>query len=155
MFANKALYRVFPFPWLITGASQLAAYAAGVALTATGAFPYRPCRSYGAWLRAALPACLATCATLYSGNAAVILLPVTFVQIAKGFTPSLTLVLAAAMGTETLSVRLVLSVLLISVGSGLSCLQGGGLSGVSTLGFVLQVRPPLPCSLATCYVRMD
>ena len=146
MFANKALYKVFPFPWFITGAAQLVAYAAGVALTATGVFAYRPCRSYSAWLRIALPACLATCTTLYSGNAAVMLLPVSFVQIAKGFTPSVTLVLAAAMGTETLSAQLVLSVLLISVGSGLSCLQGGGLSGVSTLGFTLQVRQRPVCS---------
>jgi hypothetical protein len=56
------------------------------------------------------------------------LLPVTFVQINKGLTPGFTLVLAVVMGTERLTLGLIL------LGSGVSCWQQGALLGFHRFG---------------------
>jgi hypothetical protein len=139
MFANKTIYRSFPFPLAVTGASQVVAFLSGVALTRAGIFRYRACKSWSMWLMAALPASIVSCATLYTGNLAVMMLPVTYVQIVKGLTPSITLLLAAAMGTERLSMPLVTTVLVISIGSGISCLQAYSMAGFDVLGMFVQV----------------
>jgi hypothetical protein len=143
VFANKALYLSgFPYPLAVTGLCQAVAFFVAIALTHTGAFPYRPCQSWWVYLSAALPASAATAATLYTGNRGVMLLPVTFVQIIKGLTPSFTLVLAVVTGTERLTLPLAATVGLISLGSGVSCWQQGALPGFHRLGCALQVCSP-------------
>jgi drug/metabolite transporter (DMT)-like permease len=143
MFANKAIYMQFPLPLAVTGASQAVAFFCGSALTKSGVFPYRPCKNWAMWLRATMPAAMVTCMTLYMGNLAVMMLPVTYVQIIKGLTPSITLLLAALLGDERLSVPLVATVLMISLGSGISCLHAPSTAGFDMLGLLVQVRPLL------------
>jgi hypothetical protein len=57
----------------------------------------------------------------------------------QGLTPSITLLLGAAMGTEALSFQLVATVLAISAGSAISCVQQGRMPGFSLLGLNVQV----------------
>jgi hypothetical protein len=98
MFANKALYSTgFRYPLAVTGACQAVAFAGALCLTACGAFPYRPCHNWSTTAKASLPAALASVATLYTGNLAVMTLPVTFVQIIKVRTRSLLCKLRVAM----------------------------------------------------------
>lgn len=151
MFANKALYSSgFRFPFAVTGACQAAALLSALALTASGACQYRPCASWRQYFAACLPASVASVATLYTGNVGVMILPVTFVQIVKGLTPSITLVLAASTGAEALTVPLVATVATISLGSAISCLQQSSLPGFSVKGFAVQV-----CSQAKIFFALQ
>ena len=141
MFANKAVYSTgFRFPLAVTGACQVFAAIAAAVLIGTGGMQYRPCASWTSYFRAVLPTALATAATLYSGNVAVMLLPVTYVQIIKGFTPSVALVLSAAMGTEKPTFSLVATVLAISAGSAVSCIHQQAQPAASSGGLTVQVR---------------
>lgn len=84
MFANKAVYGTgFRYPLAVTGACQITAFLGAIVLHLFGAFPWRPCKSWRVLAAAAMPAALATVATLYAGNVAVMTLPVTLVQILK------------------------------------------------------------------------
>lgn len=141
MFLNKAVYSTgYRYPFAVTGLSQAFALLCAWALVQARAVAYRPCGSWRQYARTAMPAAAASVATLYTGNVAVMMLPVTFVQIVKGLTPSVTLLLAVLLRQERLSAPLVATVGAISAGSALSCARQGSLPGFSWLGFVFQVR---------------
>ena len=140
MFLNKAVYQSgYRYPFAVTGLSQTFALACAWLLVQARAFPYQRWSNWRQYAKVALPAAGASVATLYTGNVGVMLLPVTFVQIVKGLTPSITLLLAAMVGSERLTAPLVATVGAISAGSALSCLQQGQLPGFSWIGFMFQV----------------
>lgn len=64
------------------------------------------------------PIIACTAATMFWGNAAYMHLSVSFIQILKAFTPALTLIIGASVGVERLRLGLVVSVLLIALGTG-------------------------------------
>lgn len=65
-----------------------------------------------------LPIIFCTAATMFWGNAAYMHLSVSFIQILKAFTPALTLMVGVAAGVERLRLGLLVSVLLIALGTG-------------------------------------
>lgn len=65
-----------------------------------------------------IPLVACTAGTMFLGNAPYMHLSLSFIQILKAFTPALTLVVGMAAGVERLTAALVLSVLLIALGTG-------------------------------------
>lgn len=83
-----------------------------------GLMPLRPMPIFSFLLKKLSPVVLCCAASMYFGNAAYMHLSVAFIQILKAFTPAITLLLAAAFGIESLRPTLLMSVLLIALGTG-------------------------------------
>eukprot|EP00879_Flechtneria_rotunda_P019726 GHRR01020728.1.p1 GENE.GHRR01020728.1~~GHRR01020728.1.p1 ORF type:complete len:176 (+),score=61.82 GHRR01020728.1:589-1116(+) len=116
---NKQLYsNNFPFPLMVTGMGQVFSALAGLLLAASGAMPVRAASSNPSDLVKLAPIVACTAATMFGGNAAYMHLSVSFIQILKAFTPALTLLIGVAAGVERLQPGLVVSVLLIALGTG-------------------------------------
>lgn len=91
---------------------------AGLLLGILGIMPVRrPTTKASDYVKLA-PIVACTAATMFWGNAAYMHLSLSFIQIMKAFTPAFTLVIGAAAGVEKLRLGLVISVLLIAIGSG-------------------------------------
>lgn len=65
-----------------------------------------------------LPLAACTAGTMWLGNAPYMYLSLSFIQILKAFTPALTLMVGVAARVERLTGALMLSVLLIAIGTG-------------------------------------
>lgn len=99
--------------------AQVFSAAAGLLLSAAGVLPLS--RGPPTSPRELMPALLlagCTAGTMFLGNAPYMHLSLSFIQILKAFTPALTLVVGTLAGIERLTGALVLSVLLIAVGTG-------------------------------------
>ena len=83
-----------------------------------------------------LPIIVSSTATMFFGNQAYLYLSVSFIQILKAFTPALTLMLCVVVGLESLQWPLLLSIALITVGTGSSVLEESGMPSFSMLGLV-------------------
>ena len=83
-----------------------------------------------------LPIIISSTATMFFGNQAYLYLSVSFIQILKAFTPALTLMLCVVAGLESLQWPLMLSIGLITVGTGSSVLEESGMPSFSMLGLV-------------------
>eukprot|EP00775_Hariotina_reticulata_P006948 gene6948-7165_t len=135
---NKELYdRGFPFPQMVTGMGQVFSVLGGLLLAASGIMPLRSPPSKLSDVTRLVPIIACTAATMYFGNTAYLHLSVSFIQILKAFTPALTLVIGAAAGVEQLKLSLVVSVLLIAVGTGIAVLAESGTPAYSLLGLML------------------
>lgn len=144
MFVNKQLFRSgFPYPLAATATWQTVSFLGALALGRTQKYRIVPCSSWQQYASAGLPTALCTVGTLYTGNYGIMNLSVSFVQMVKGLTPSITLVLAVLMGSETLSLSLAATVSIISLGSAVSCIQQGAMPDFHVSGFIAQVRPAL------------
>lgn len=132
---NKAIYNDgFHFPLMATAIGRFFSASGGAALLALGCAP--PCRPpTNRRLLSITPIVVLTVATLYAGNLAAITLSVSFMQIMKGLTPGVTLLVAAARGLEHLSMPLAVVVLLTAAGTGVGVLVEGCAPGFDRFAF--------------------
>ena len=89
--------------------------------------------SWEEYARTILPIGLASSLTLYWGNYAYLWLSVSFIQMLKAFTPVVTMVVLFAFGMEKFESNLILSVVLMTLGTALASY---GETDFSVVGFV-------------------
>lgn len=130
---NKILreYR-FDFPMLLSGMGLLTTAIVSVLLVLSGCVRLEHSelvnRQFVCYNLMPVGAALAT--TYATGNAVYLYLPVGFIQMLKAFTPATTLVILWASGIEVPSTRVLLSVLVICLGTAVTSVGEGSLNMV-------------------------
>jgi drug/metabolite transporter (DMT)-like permease len=154
IFANKALYsQGFSFPLTTTAIGQAASFLCGLALAQLAA----PGEEVGSLKMASIGVLAltvaATVGTLYLGNAAYMTMSVAFIQMLKGFTPGLTLVIAIASGREQRTLALFVAVAAICLGTAISSVSETATSHFSRTGFSLMLLSSVCEALRTVAVQ--
>lgn len=134
---NKRLYAIgFEYPFFVTGMGQVFSAIGGLFMVQSGYLPLRPAPSLDYFLHNLLPIILSTAATMFCGNYSYLYLSVAFIQILKAFTPALTLTLCVLAGMEKFNLPLVLSVLMIAMGTAGAVLIESGTPAFHLIGFL-------------------
>ena len=115
------------------GATSSAPHA-GLALAKTNFMTCRPWPSGAFVLQRLLPIVILSALSLVSGNMAYLSLSVAFIQVLKVLLPAVTLAVGVAAGIERLTPALVVSVVLISVGTGYAAVLESQTSHFSIIG---------------------
>ena len=122
IFVNKYLMTKghFPFPITITCLGQsFSGLFAAILVRGVGVVRHEPV-TWDFWLRNVVLCGAATTAALATGNSAYLFLTVSFVEILKGFTPVVTLMVQQVAGQAAPKLPTLLSVLMISVGTAIA-----------------------------------
>eukprot|EP01023_Acetabularia_acetabulum_P009341 TRINITY_DN14168_c0_g1_i1.p1 TRINITY_DN14168_c0_g1~~TRINITY_DN14168_c0_g1_i1.p1 ORF type:complete len:331 (+),score=43.39 TRINITY_DN14168_c0_g1_i1:124-1116(+) len=135
---NKYIYsQGFVFPFMATAAGQAFSAAGGYTMYLMGVQTLRPVPSLNDYIFKLAPIGIAFAGTLYTGNVAYLYLSVSFIQILKGFTPGIVLLLTGIIGLEKASATLVAAILMIGGGTGFAVLVEQGTPSFNFFGFVL------------------
>ena len=122
IFVNKYLMTKghFPFPITITCLGQsFSGLFAAILVRGVGVVRHEPV-TWDFWLRNVVLCGAATTAALATGNSAYLFLTVSFVEILKGFTPVVTLMVQQVAGQAAPRLPTLVSVLMISVGTAIA-----------------------------------
>jgi len=126
----------FRFPFALTSMGQFVSALSAIPFAASGVASIKPPPSRRELLGKVLPTALFSAVTMFTGNYAYLYLSVAFIQILKAFTPAMTMVMLVAMGIEGWSGLVVLSVLMIAAGTGLSALIESSTPSFHLVGFI-------------------
>ena len=107
----------------------------GVVLAKMGFMSCRPPPDAAFFLKRLLPIVILSAVSLASGNMAYLSLSVAFIQIVKVLLPAITLAVGVAARIECLTLPLVLSISLISLGTGSAAVLESQTSHFSIVGF--------------------
>eukprot|EP01024_Parvocaulis_polyphysoides_P037458 TRINITY_DN33389_c1_g1_i1.p1 TRINITY_DN33389_c1_g1~~TRINITY_DN33389_c1_g1_i1.p1 ORF type:complete len:334 (-),score=49.76 TRINITY_DN33389_c1_g1_i1:572-1573(-) len=134
---NKHIYsQGFAFPLFTTAAGQAFSAAGGIIMYVLGVQSLRPVPSLNDYIFKLAPIGITFAGTLYTGNLAYLYLSVSFIQILKGFTPGIVLLLTGILGLEKPSAALVLAILMIGGGTGFAVLIEQGTPAFNFFGFI-------------------
>jgi drug/metabolite transporter (DMT)-like permease len=120
----------------VTGMGQVFSAVGGWALGKAGMMPMRPTPPAKYFCTKLVPIIACTAGTMFTGNVAYLYLSVAFIQILKAFTPAVTMLLCLAFKVEKLSMMLVSSITLITLGTAAAVLIESGTAAFSLLGFL-------------------
>ncbi|KAK9846011.1 hypothetical protein WJX81_008360 [Elliptochloris bilobata] len=145
----------FAYPLTLTGLSQFVSALGGWLVAQLGWMKLGPRPSWHVFATRLLPVVAFTAGSLYFGNVAYLSLSVAFIQILKVLTPAITLTVCWAAGLERLTQPLVLSVALISAGTGAATLyETGGGTGFAWAGFACFTFSALLEALRVVYIQL-
>lgn len=134
---NKDVYQLgFQRPFFVTGMGQLFSLLGGLALVYSGCLPLRKLPNMRFVLLKLLPIAASSTTSMFFGNYAYLYLSVAFIQILKAFTPALTLMLCVIFGLERLHWPLVLSTMLIALGTASVVMVESGTPAFSSWGLL-------------------
>ena len=113
----------FPFPMFLSGLGVLVSGVVARLIVGLGYVPLQRKEAVEGmlWYKRVLPVGLAHAGTLAFGNSVYLLLSVGFIQMLKSFTPVIIMLTAYVVRIETPSKSVVMSVMVISLGTAMTC----------------------------------
>ncbi|EIE19444.1 hypothetical protein COCSUDRAFT_67899 [Coccomyxa subellipsoidea C-169] len=144
----------FKYPLALTGLAQLAGAIAGWITSKTGLIKLGPAPSLRFLVTRLLPIVLSSAGALYFGNMAYLSLSVAFIQILKVLTPAVTLAICATFGLERLTGSLLVSILMITLGTGVATAVEVGVAGFAWPGFISFLFSTLLEAVRVVYIQL-
>lgn len=144
----------FKFPLALTGLAQLAGAVAGWTSSRLGFVKLGPAPTPHFMATRLLPIVLSSAGALYFGNVAYLSLSVAFIQILKVLTPAVTLAICATFKLERLTGSLLLSILMITLGTGVATAVEVGVVGFAWPGFFSFLFSTLMEAVRVVYIQL-